>query len=151
MELSNSIKMIFENKIEKDDEIGENFQIECPFSKDFTIILSQKIPSEGQKISKLVKEQILNEQTLPSFAKTIAQMEAAEKEFFEDKKNALFNWNENTIIKQFEKNGQLMLLILRSAAIGTYRAFIFPETALTTVHSISSVSLAFSSSIRHKN
>ena len=104
-ELAASIKRILENKIEKDEDLGENFQIECPFSKDFSIILSQKIPSGGQKISKLVKEQILNEQTLPSFAKTIAQMEVAEKEFFEDKENALFNWNEQTIVNQFEKNG----------------------------------------------
>ena len=104
-ELAASIKRILENKIEKDEDLGENFQIECPFSKDFSIILSQKIPSGGQKISKLVKEQILNEQTLSSFAKTITQMEVAEKEFFEDKENALFNWNEQTIIKEFEKNG----------------------------------------------
>jgi len=80
-------------------------QIECPFSKDFSIILSQKIPAEGQKISKLVKEQILNEQTLPAFAKTILQMENAEKEFFEDKENSLFNWNEKTVISTFQKNG----------------------------------------------
>jgi putative ATPase len=51
------------------------------------------------------KEQILNEQTLPSFAKTISQMEAAEKEFFSDKENALFNWNEKTIVSAFQKNG----------------------------------------------
>jgi putative ATPase len=104
-ELSTSIKNIYENKIEKDEDLDDEMKIECPFSKDFSIILSQKIPAEGQKISKLVKEQILNEQTLPSFAKTISQMENAEKEFFADKENALFNWNEKTIVSAFQKNG----------------------------------------------
>ena len=102
-ELSTSIKNIYENKIEKDEDLDDEMKIECPFSKDFSIILSQKIPAEGQKISKLVKEQILNEQTLPSFAKTISQMENAEKEFFADKENALFNWNEKTIVSAFQK------------------------------------------------
>ena len=70
------------------------------FAPNWQVVISQKIPSKGQKISNLIKEQILvnfnvDEETL----KIVEQMQNIEQEFFTDKENPLFNWNQETIQK----------------------------------------------------
>ena len=74
------------------------------FAPNWQVVISQKIPSKGQKISNLIKEQILvnfnvDEETL----KIVEQMQNIEQEFFTDKENPLFNWNQETIQKTFEE------------------------------------------------
>ena len=82
------------------------------FAPNWQVVISQKIPSKGQKISNLIKEQILinfnvDEETL----KIVEQMQNIEQEFFTDKENPLFNWNQETIQKTFEeKNLQVQTL-----------------------------------------
>lgn len=82
------------------------------FAPNWQVVISQKIPSKGQKISNLIKEQILinfniDEETL----KIVEQMQNIEQEFFTDKENPLFNWNQETIQKSFEnKNLQVQTL-----------------------------------------
>lgn len=69
------------------------------------IIISQRIPSKGQKIWELVDTQILNGSTREVFSSILKKMEACEKEFFGDVENPLFAWNEQTLEKSFEAQG----------------------------------------------
>ena len=77
-------------------------------SEDFSVIISQRIPAHGQRISELVRNQVLsgNTEGLPQkFEYILKKMELAENEFFGDKENPLFNWNAETIAESFKKNG----------------------------------------------
>ena len=78
------------------------------FSEDFSVIISQRIPCHGQRISDLVRNQILtgNISDFPQkFEYILKKMELAENEFFGDKENPLFNWNADTITESFKKYG----------------------------------------------
>ena len=77
-------------------------------SEDFSVIISQRIPCHGQRISDLVRNQILsgNMSDFPQkFEYILKKMELAENEFFGDKENPLFNWNADTIAESFKKYG----------------------------------------------
>ena len=77
-------------------------------SEDFSVIISQRIPAHGQRISELVRNQVLsgNTEGLPQkFEYILKKMELAENEFFGDKENPLFNWNADTIAESFRKYG----------------------------------------------
>ncbi len=78
---------------------------ELPFAEDWAAIIAQKIPSGGQHISQLIKEQILTPATGEPYRAALEKMEAAEKEFFGDKTNSLFNWDGDTIAESFRKAG----------------------------------------------
>ena len=82
------------------------------FSPNWQVVISQKIPSKGQKISNLIKEQILVNFNIDEETRNIVeQMQNIEQEFFADKDNPLFNWNQETIQKSFEnKNLQVQTL-----------------------------------------
>ncbi|WP_149553901.1 AAA family ATPase [Treponema pectinovorum] len=73
--------------------------------KNMQVIISQKIPCKGQKISALIYNQILTESTRQSFSSILKKMEDAENDFFNDNENPLFNWNEKSIRKSFEDKG----------------------------------------------
>ena len=74
-------------------------------SKDLKIIISQRIPSKGQRIWELVQNQLLTESTRASFDTILKKMELAENEFFGDRENPLFAWDEHTITESFSKKG----------------------------------------------
>ena len=74
---------------------------ELPFAAGWTAIIAQKIPSGGQHISQLIKEQILTPATAEPYRAALEQMEAAEQAFFSGKANALFNWDGDTIAERF--------------------------------------------------
>ena len=77
-------------------------------SKDFSVIISQRIPSHGQRISDLVRNQVLtgNMGDFPQkFEYILKKMELAENEFFGDSENPLFNWNAESIAESFRKYG----------------------------------------------
>ena len=77
-------------------------------SADFSVIISQRIPSHGQRISDLVRNQVLSGTTegLPQkFEYILKKMELAENEFFSDKENPLFAWNAESIAESFKKYG----------------------------------------------
>lgn len=76
-----------------------------PFSKEFKAVISQRIPGKGQRISELIKSQILSNATSEAYDEILKEMKKAEDAFFEDKENQLFNWDENTIKKSFEEHG----------------------------------------------
>ena len=72
------------------------------------IIISQKIPCKGQRISSLITEQIFNNKDIPeSLQKTLSLMKEAEDFFFEDKDSQLFNWDSQDIIQRFNAKGIL--------------------------------------------
>lgn len=73
--------------------------------KDAKVIFSQRIPRHGQKISLLIKEQILDEQKLeenPQIKNILNKFEDFEKEFFTDAANPLFSFTTKTIKAAFE-------------------------------------------------
>lgn len=76
----------------------------CPIAQNFNIVISQKIPCNGQRISSLIKSQILSNKIFEPYATLLQKMELSEEEFFNDKENPLFNWNNNSIVATFEKN-----------------------------------------------
>lgn len=78
---------------------------ECPLAENFKIVISQKIPCHGQLLSQIIRKQILSPSTLESYETSLKKMEEAEKEFFGDKQNPLFNWDGDTIAKIFRENG----------------------------------------------
>ncbi|MBP5283430.1 MAG: recombinase RarA, partial [Treponema sp.] len=85
------------------DEAGTSF-----FSKDFSVIISQRIPCHGQRISDLVRNQVLagNTGAVPDkFECILKTMELAENEFFGDEENPLFNWNADSVAESFKKYG----------------------------------------------
>ena len=92
--------------IEKDDSYeDEKFEYECPLAKGFKVIISQKIPCHGQKISELIKKQILTKESYEPFAQTLQKMEEAEELFFGDRENPLFSWDGIFIANTFRKQG----------------------------------------------
>ncbi len=70
---------------------------------DFKIVISQRIPKNGQRISQLVKSQILTETSSQPFQPILSKMLSAEEKFFNDEDNPLFTWDGKSIIKGFEK------------------------------------------------
>lgn len=87
---------------ETDDD---KFNFESPFASDFKIIISQRIPVNGQRLSELVKKQILTPETSSSFSSILEKMEECEQDFFGDKENPLFNWDGISIANNFRKKG----------------------------------------------
>ncbi|MBQ4379430.1 MAG: AAA family ATPase [Treponema sp.] len=77
-------------------------------SPEFSVIISQRIPCHGQRISDLVRNQVLTGSMgdFPQkFEYILKKMELAENEFFADKENPLFNWNADSIAESFRKYG----------------------------------------------
>lgn len=69
------------------------------------VIISQRIPSKGQRIWELVSRELLTQETRISYESILKKVEMAETEFFTNKENPLFAWDESTIQKSFEENG----------------------------------------------
>ena len=98
-----------QNFYEKDNfdenETEETYETESPFADGWKVIISQKIPCKGQLISEIIEKQILSQESTEPFAQVLQKMKNAEQMFFGDKENPLFSWDEQTIAKEFEKNG----------------------------------------------
>ncbi|WP_407428516.1 AAA family ATPase [Treponema sp.] len=78
------------------------------FPKDFSVIISQRIPCHGQRISDLIRNQVLSgklDELPKKFELILKKMELSENEFFGDSENPLFNWNAETIAESFKKYG----------------------------------------------
>ncbi|MCR5606038.1 MAG: AAA family ATPase [Treponema sp.] len=71
-------------------------------SKDFATIISQHIPKNGQHFAKLIKEQIKHSSDID---KILDKMIETENQFFNDKSNALFAWDNKNIKETFENKG----------------------------------------------
>ena len=84
---------------------GGGSKIESPLAEGWKIVISQKIPSTGQRISRLIREQILTPASAAPYEEILSKMEDAENAFFNDEQNSLFNWNTQTIATIFEEHG----------------------------------------------
>ncbi|MBQ7618612.1 MAG: recombinase RarA, partial [Treponema sp.] len=69
------------------------------------IIISQQIPSSGQRVSKVIEKQVLAGGILDSWRPLLEKMGEAEEKFFSDKSNPLFDWNAESVKKVFEEQG----------------------------------------------
>ena len=76
-----------------------------PLADGFNIVIAQKIPCHGQRISQLIASQVLGNKLFEPYNSMLSKMEQAEKEFFGDKTNPLFNWDCDTIVKIFKDAG----------------------------------------------
>ena len=92
-----------EDIVSPQDEDG--FTFESPLADGYKIIISQRIPANGQRISQLVKNQILNTDSLPSMRSILEKMEECEQEFFGDRDNPLFSWDGIFIANVFRDRG----------------------------------------------
>lgn len=101
--LSESIKTLLNPMVVENE--GEKYTTESPLAPDYKIIISQKIPAHGQKISDLVKKQILTSETSAVFNSILEKLEAAEQEFFGDRTNPLFTWDGVFIANTFREKG----------------------------------------------
>lgn len=100
--LSNALNFLLtpENKTDEEDEIT----YESPLAKDFVIVISQRIPVNGQRISKLIRDQILSPATIEPFSEILNKMDEAEQDFFGDRTNTLFNWDGIFIANTLRQN-----------------------------------------------
>ena len=69
------------------------------------IIISQQIPSAGQRVSKVIEKQVLAGGILDAWRPLLEKMSEAEEKFFGDKSNPLFDWNAESVKKVFEEQG----------------------------------------------
>ncbi len=81
----------------------DNKDFESPLAEGWKVIISQKIPCKGQRISELIRKQILSPESVKPFAEILEKMEAAENDFFDDKENPLFTWDSYFIADAFKK------------------------------------------------
>lgn len=76
-----------------------------PLAKNFNVVIAQKIPCHGQRISQLIASQVLGNKLFEPYNSLLAKMEEAENEFFCDKTNPLFDWDNDAIVKIFKDLG----------------------------------------------
>lgn len=70
------------------------------------VVISQRIPKKAQHISSLISKQIFAQKKMDTDLQSILlKMEKVEKEFFEDKTNRLFAWDDSDIEKMFTDAG----------------------------------------------
>lgn len=74
-------------------------------AKNFNVVIAQKIPCHNQHISQLIISQILGNKLFEPYNSLLLKMEEAEKLFFADKTNPLFDWDCDSIIKNFKQDG----------------------------------------------
>lgn len=87
------------------DTDTESASAESPLAPGWCIVISQRIPSSGQHIAKLVEKQILTPATVRPYAEILQKMDQAETDFFGDRNNPLFSWNTATIADSFRSKG----------------------------------------------
>lgn len=89
------------------DEADANTEVpsEPPLAQGWKAVIAQRIPCHGQRVSDLVANQVLTAQARSPFEETLEKMHQAEEKFFGDKKNPLFNWNDDTVCTNFRKAG----------------------------------------------
>ena len=72
------------------------------------LILHQKIPSQGQRLSALLENHLgakgITSKDRESDLQLVQKLAAAENSFFQDKSNPLFGWNQETVAHQLAAN-----------------------------------------------
>ena len=88
-----------------DEAIDEEDQTnaDSPLAPEWKAVISQRIPAHGQRISELIRTQVLKNTSDTTFIGALEKMSAAEQDFFGDRENRLFNWDMQTIEDAFKK------------------------------------------------
>lgn len=100
--LADSLESVFKPQEEYTEE---KVSYECPLAENWRVIISQKIPSKGQLISEIIKNQVLTPESVGNFRDSLEKMHDAEQEFFGDRDNPLFSWDGLFIANTFRKKG----------------------------------------------
>ena len=79
--------------------------VQSVFADAWRIVIAQRIPLGGQRISGIVKKHILTGTAIKPYEDLLCKMDNAETAFFSDKANPLFNWNMDTICDEFKNSG----------------------------------------------
>lgn len=88
---------------EEDSLVNSSLKATVP--PGFAIVAAQRIPCATQHLSRLIQNQVLTAQQVPSWIETLAPMDDAESAFFSDKENPMFSWDEETIKNTFASRG----------------------------------------------
>ncbi|MBR7064863.1 MAG: recombinase RarA, partial [Treponema sp.] len=80
------------------------------FSRDWKIIIAQRIPSSAQFISDIIENQILKNASHLQYKSALKKMRKAEVDFFSASENDLFNWDEDFIEEELLKSGYFVNL-----------------------------------------
>lgn len=84
--------------------LSEIAKIDGLLSKDFKVVISQRIPRNGQRIGDLILNQVLLHSNVEeNFDVMMKKMQLAENEFFGDEENPLFAWDADSISESFKK------------------------------------------------
>lgn len=84
--------------------LSEIAKIDGLLSKNFKVVISQRIPRNGQRIGDLILNQVLLHSNVEeNFDVMMKKMQLAENEFFSDTENPLFAWNAALISESFKK------------------------------------------------
>lgn len=83
----------------------EGAEKERVLEENCEVVVSQRIPCNGQRISELIDAQILGESGRKDFAPILKKMCDAENAFFSDKDNPLFAWNSRSVAESFKNRG----------------------------------------------
>jgi len=78
---------------------------EAPLAPGWKAVISQRIPGHGQRVSALIRDQVLTAETRQAFAQPLERMEQAEEAFFGDRENPLFSWDWGSVRDEFTKAG----------------------------------------------
>ncbi len=92
-----------------DETQGKVFNKTRYLSENSKIIISQRIPCKGQRISSLISEQIFSGKKIDEdMSALLNKMSIAEREFFADENNPLFNWDQLYLIDTLSESGFLV-------------------------------------------
>lgn len=84
--------------------LSEIAKIDGLLPKDFKVVISERIPRNGQRIGDLILNQVLLHSNVEeNFDVMMKKMSLAENEFFGDEENPLFAWNAESISESFKK------------------------------------------------
>lgn len=90
-----------------DDDLDESetYETVSPLAQGWKAVIAQRIPAHGQRVSDLIRTQVLTAATRGPFEETLTAMAAAEHAFFADAENPLFNWDADSIAGTFRAEG----------------------------------------------
>ena len=86
------------------EALADSKSLSC-FSPEWKIIASCQIPCKTQHLGILLQKQVMNSAAFNGYIPDLLKMAEAEKVFFSNKDNPLFNWDSGTIQEIFTDQG----------------------------------------------
>ncbi len=95
----------FTDEIDDPQHDKKNADTDKPLSPSWLAVIAQRIPRNGQRISDIIKDQILKNAPNEAIFDIADRIKTAEESFFTSCDNVLFNWDSETICKIFSDTG----------------------------------------------